>query len=84
VAKFWEVWHPVAASVFDPRWFQCASEPASSFYLNADPDLGSQTNADLDPDHSQTLKSQKVEFLHEKLGNRSKNKYLPTKVKKAF
>jgi hypothetical protein len=53
------------------------------FYLNADPDSdpGSQTNAD----SGLTLKSQKVEFLHEninKVGNREKTnirryKYLP-------
>jgi hypothetical protein len=30
-----------------------------------DPDPGSQTNADPDPDPGQTLKPQKVEFLHE-------------------
>ena len=34
-----------------------------AFYLNADPDIGSQTNADPYPD--QTLPSQKVEFVHE-------------------
>ncbi len=38
------------------------SEPA--FYLNTNPDRGSQTNAD--PDPGQTLPSQKVEFLHKK------------------
>jgi hypothetical protein len=38
--------------------------PYPSFYLKADPDPGSQTNADHDP--GQTLKSQKVEFLNEK------------------
>jgi hypothetical protein len=32
--------------------------------INADPDPGSQTNSD--PDSGQALKSQKVEFLHEK------------------
>ncbi len=37
-----------------------------AFYLNTLPDPGSQTNADLNPDPGQTLKSQKVEFLHEK------------------
>ncbi len=37
--------------------------PDPAFYLNADPDLGSQTNANSDP--GQTLKSQKVGFLHE-------------------
>jgi hypothetical protein len=40
----------------------------------ADPDSGSQTNAD--PDPAKALKSQKVEFLHEKIlkvSNRSKN-----------
>jgi hypothetical protein len=35
-------------------------------FLNADPNPGSQTNADPNPDLGQTLKSQKVEFLHEK------------------
>jgi hypothetical protein len=35
-----------------------------AFYLNVDPDPGCQTNAD--PDPGQTLKSRKVEFLHEK------------------
>jgi hypothetical protein len=34
------------------------------FYLNTDPDPGSQINAD--PDPGQTLPSQKYEFLHEK------------------
>jgi hypothetical protein len=34
----------------------------SAFYLNADLDPGSQTNADPDLDSSQTLLSQKVEF----------------------
>ena len=35
-----------------------------AFYLNPDPDPAQDTNADADP--CQTLKSQKVEFLHEK------------------
>ncbi len=57
------------------RQFFVSRKPA--FYLNADPDPGSQTNADPDPDPGQTLKSQKVKFLHEKytllkVGNRSK------------
>jgi hypothetical protein len=43
--------------------FQCGS--GSCFFLGADPDPGSQTNAD------PTLKSQKVEFL-KKVGNRKK------------
>jgi hypothetical protein len=34
----------------------------STFYLNADPDLGSQANADPDPDPGHTLKSQKFTF----------------------
>ncbi len=48
--------------------FNANLDPA--FYLNADPDQGSQTNANLDPypdpDPGQTLKSQKVEFLRGK------------------
>ncbi len=36
------------------------------FYLNANPDPGSQTNADPNPDPGQTLSFKKVEFLHEK------------------
>ncbi len=47
-----------------------------------DPDPGSQTNADLDADPGQTLKSQKVNFLHEKAGTRSKN--IRAKVQKPF
>jgi hypothetical protein len=43
------------------------ADPA--FYLSADPDPRSQTNAD--PNSSPTLKSQKVEFL-KKVGNRKK------------
>jgi hypothetical protein len=39
------------------------ADPDQSFCPNA---AGSQTNADPDPDPGQTLKSQKVEFLHEK------------------
>jgi hypothetical protein len=48
-----------------------------AFYLNADPDPGAnimRIHADPDPGHS--LKSQKVEFLHEnmfKVGNKSKS-----------
>ncbi len=38
--------------VVDPHWFQ------------ADPDSGTKPNPD--PDPGQTLKSQKVEFLHDK------------------
>jgi hypothetical protein len=38
------------------------SDPA--FYLNPDPDLGSQPNADPDPGH--TFTSRKLYFLHEK------------------
>ncbi len=53
--------------------------------FNADPDPGSQTNADHEdpnPDPGKTLKLQKVKFLHEKyneIGIRSKN--IRTKVK---
>ncbi len=65
--------------------FNADSDPA--FYLNADPDPGSQTNADADPDPDpgQTLKSQKVKFLHEnivKVGDRSKS--IPTKLQNLF
>jgi hypothetical protein len=42
------------------------ADPNPAFYLNADPDSGSQSNADPDLDPGQTLKSQKVEFSHEK------------------
>jgi hypothetical protein len=38
-----------------------------AYYLNADPDTGSKTNADPDSDLGQTLKSQKVEFSHVKI-----------------
>ncbi len=47
--------------VVDPHYFQCesgSSDPA--FYLNADPDPGSQTDAD--PDTVQTLPSKKFNF----------------------
>jgi hypothetical protein len=37
-----------------------------AFYLNADPDPGCQTNADPVPDLGQTLKSQKIKFVHKK------------------
>ncbi len=58
----------------DPQsWWICivsSADPGSSFYLNADPDpdqdTGSQTNAYQDLDPGQTLKSQKVKFLHAK------------------
>ncbi len=40
-------------------------DPYPAFYLGADPDLGSQTNAY--PDPGQTLKSQKVKFLHKNI-----------------
>ncbi len=33
-----------------------------AFYLNAAPDPGGQTNADPEPDPSQTLTSQKLNF----------------------
>jgi hypothetical protein len=43
------------------------ADPYQDFYRNADPDLGSQTNADpCGSDPGPTLKSQKVKFLHEK------------------
>jgi hypothetical protein len=40
------------------------ADPDPAFYLNADSDPGSKTNAA--PDTGQTLKSQNVELLHEK------------------
>jgi hypothetical protein len=50
--------------VFGIRFgFSAGLDPA--FYLIADPDPGSQSNADPDPDPGQTLNSQKVEFLFE-------------------
>jgi hypothetical protein len=66
--------------VVDPHWFKCGS--GFNFYIGANPDPRSQTNAGPDSDPGQTLKSQKIEYLHEKYnlvgryGNRSKN--LPT------
>jgi hypothetical protein len=42
------------------------ADPVPAFYLNAGPDPGSKTNADPDPDPGTILKSQSVEFLHEK------------------
>jgi hypothetical protein len=46
----------------DPHGFHCGF--VSFFYLNAYPDLESQTNAD--PDPGQTLPEQKIEVLPEK------------------
>jgi hypothetical protein len=45
-------------------WFRIGfnADPDPAFYLNADPDPRSKTYAD----PGQTLKSQKVEFLHGK------------------
>ncbi len=64
-------------------WFQCGS---GFFYLSADPDPGSQNNADPDLDPSQTLPFQKAEFLHEKnihyVDKRAKN--IPIWVQKSF
>jgi hypothetical protein len=60
----------------DPHWFKGGSG-TSFFYLNADPNPGSQTNPD--PDPGQTLPSQKVEFYRKNIvfvGNRSSN--IPT------
>ncbi len=49
-----------------PIGFNADLDPA--FHLNADPnpdpDPGSQTNADPDTDPDQSLKSEKVEYLH--------------------
>ncbi len=41
------------------------ADPDPAFYHNAEPE--NQINADPDPDPGQTLKSQKVEFLHENM-----------------
>jgi hypothetical protein len=60
-------------SVGDPHWFKYELDPA--FNVNADPDPGSQTNADTGPDPGQICTLKKVEFLTEKftfmyVGNR--------------
>jgi hypothetical protein len=49
-------------------WIRCGfnAGPDPAVYLNADPDPGIQTNADPNLDPGQTLKSHKVEYLHEK------------------
>ncbi len=49
-------------------WIRCGfnADLGPAFYLNADPDPGIQTNADPNLDPGQTLKSHKVEYLHEK------------------
>ncbi len=39
-----------------------STDPDPAFYLNADPDTGSQSNVDPIPDPGQTLKSQKFTF----------------------
>jgi hypothetical protein len=44
--------------------FQCESDLA--FYFSADPDPGSQTNADPALHPGQALPKQKLEFLHKK------------------
>jgi hypothetical protein len=41
--------------------------PDPAFFLNADPDPGSKTNADPAPYRGQTLKSQKLNFLHKNI-----------------
>jgi hypothetical protein len=41
-------------------------DPDPAFYLNADPDPDPESQTHVDPYPGQTLKSQKVEFLHEK------------------
>jgi hypothetical protein len=41
--------------------FNSDPDPEQAFYVNADQDPGSQTNAD--PDPSQTLKSKKLNFF---------------------
>jgi hypothetical protein len=57
-------------SLFDWPWAGCVSNLSSQHW--------SQINADPDPVPGQTLKSQKVEFLHE---NVLKVPYLPLKIK---
>ncbi len=55
----------MASPSIQSAWFSSSPEHtqiSSINYLNVDP--GSQTNAD--PDPGQTLKSQKVKFLHKK------------------
>ncbi len=55
--------------------------------FHADPDPGSQTNADPDPECGQTLKSQKLKFSMKnklKVCRRSKNLPTITKVEKPF
>ncbi len=50
-------------SVVDPHWFHgfnADPDPEQTFYVNADQDPGSPTNADRDL--SQTLKSKKLNF----------------------
>ncbi len=48
----------------DPHWFNNA-DPNQAFYLSADPDQDGehQTNADPDPNPSQTSVPKKVEFF---------------------
>ncbi len=41
------------------------ADPNPAFYLNADQDSRSQSNADPDPGQTLSLKSQKAEFTHE-------------------
>jgi hypothetical protein len=60
--------------------FNADTDPALNLNANPDPDRWSQTSADTDPD--KTLKSQKVFYIKNIVGNRSKN--IPTKTKKAF
>ncbi len=43
-------------------WILTGFNPDPGFYLNADPDPGSQTKIHADPDPDQTSKSQKVDF----------------------
>jgi hypothetical protein len=62
----------VLLSVVDPHWLQCGSGSSFfsmririQFFLNADPDTGSQTNTDSSGSGSRSdFKLKKVEFLH--------------------
>ena len=47
--------------------FDFNAYPDPAFFLNADPDPGSKTNADPAPYRGQTLKSQKLNFLHKNI-----------------
>jgi hypothetical protein len=67
------------SSAVDPHWFQCGFE--SSFLSKCGSESREPSNTDTDPDldPGQTLKSQKLEFLHEKctVGTSSRYGTLP-------